>query len=60
MAVPCSLTHVTCVDILSRIFPCRQDPDAAKALAEELFAEMRSGPIYGRTYLSTDDGKPLR
>jgi len=46
--------------MLSRMFFYRQDPDAAKALAEELFAEMRSGPIYGRTYLSTDDGKPLR
>ena len=25
--------------MLSRLFPCRQDPDAAKALAEELFAQ---------------------
>ena len=37
-----------------------RDPDAAKNLAEELFANVREGHIYGRTYLSSDDGKPLR
>lgn len=45
-----------------------RDPDAARSLAEDLFVQVREGmdsetkegPINGRTYLSSEDGRPLR